>query len=562
MPHAINAQIDAKIDDWVKLLLDTSSRNKLISAKFGPLAALELIWPDAKTVWNALQEGRRGFAFAWKRDLLNDDSDADDVNDTDSDLEGDAAERERFTDSEETVRICKKSTKLGNYALTRLTDKRLDSRLKRLQASAKEGLEERGVNTLYVAVGFLQWFESDDSSAAHESPLLLIPVNLVRQNLLGKWSLTSLDGTVERNECLAERLRNDFQFRIPEFTEPDDGADAIQSFDEFIGEMQNRVANATDRRWNVLAEKVALGIFNSRKLPMAKDLDKNRSRISEHPLCRAIAGDCDAVVRDPTIRVLEMSELDDEVPVTDVLHVLPADSSQHAAIEAVKKGLSLVLDGPPGTGKSQTIANIIADRIAAGKSVLFVSEKAAALNVVLDRLRECRLDDFSLALHDPNKVKRATVCEEFKKSLALKPTVCDDLSVRQRQQQERRQRLNRYVRELHLKREPLGLSFFQVFGRRARLAKLVSQSRLRIADVATWDIHRLESVCSALAQLREARTVFDDPDRHPWRGCLPERMTEVLRDDLRYHLERLTSGLADVERIAREWSALGWLREG
>src|SRR5947209_8559967 len=104
----------------MKLLLDTSGRNKLNSTKFGPTAALELLRPDTKECWNAMAEGEKGIAFAWKRDLLGDD--LDDEGESDSELDGDAAERERHTDSAETLGRCLQSPKLGLDALTRLPD--------------------------------------------------------------------------------------------------------------------------------------------------------------------------------------------------------------------------------------------------------------------------------------------------------------------------------------------------------------------------------------------------------------------------------------------------------
>ncbi|QVL31626.1 DUF4011 domain-containing protein [Telmatocola sphagniphila] len=549
--------IEARIEEWMKLLLDTSARNKLISTKFGPRAALELLRPDAKQVWKSMLEGEAGISFAWKRDLLNDEQ--NDEGETDSELEGDDAERERHTDSEATIQLCLSSPKLRDEALSKLTDKRLDSRLKRLSLNAKVSLDERGVNTLYLAIGFLHWYEAENASSDHLAPLLLIPVHLSQENLIGNWRIAPLDEGAERNECLAERFRNDFKIQLPELAEESDDSEPLDSYIEFISSVQKILSKLPDRRWEIREDMIALGHFDSRKLPMWKDLQKNMKRIAAHRLCRLIAGDTDVLAHDPGIRPLEPEELDAQVPVSELLHILPADSSQHAAIEAVKKGIDLVLDGPPGTGKSQTIANIIADRIGAGKTVLFVSEKAAALQVVESRLREAGLGDFCLSLHDPSKTSRTSVCEEFKKGLALRPAAYDDPSVRQKKQQETREHLNRYVHALHEKREPLGLSFYEVYGKRARFTQIASQSRLIIPDAGAWDRHRLESVREALTQLHDARSVFADPERHPWQGCLPERLTEVLRDDMQHNLERLSHGLTEAERIAKEWSSMDWL---
>ena len=149
-------------------------------------------------------------------------------------------------------------------------------------------------------------------------------------------------------------------------------------------------------------------------------------------------------------------------------HILDSDSSQHEAIEAVKRGASLVLDGPPGTGKSQTIANIIAEFLAMGKSVLFVSEKSAALEVVKRRLDKRRLGDFCLECHS-HKSNKKQVIDELGRCLDLPAETYKDHSDDLNRLFETRESLNAYVRALHEVRQPLGLSAFQVHGRLAAI---------------------------------------------------------------------------------------------
>ena len=149
-------------------------------------------------------------------------------------------------------------------------------------------------------------------------------------------------------------------------------------------------------------------------------------------------------------------------------HILDSDSSQHEAIEAVKRGASLVLDGPPGTGKSQTIANIIAEFLAMGKSVLFVSEKSAALEVVKRRLDKRGLGDFCLECHS-HKANKKQVIDELGRCLNLPAETYKDHSEDLNRLFDTRQALNEYVRALHEVRQPLGLSAFQVHGRLAAI---------------------------------------------------------------------------------------------
>src|SRR5580700_9355080 len=131
---------------------------------------------------------------------------------------------------------------------------------------------------------------------------------------------------------------------------------------------------------------------------MREDLGRNREHVQNHNLCRALAGDPTVALTFPS-DLPRAEDLDKKVHPQETFHILDADSSQHEAVAAATRGASLVLDGPPGTGKSQTIANVIAEFMAAGKTVLFVSEKAAALEMVQRRLQIKGLGDFVLACH-------------------------------------------------------------------------------------------------------------------------------------------------------------------
>ena len=172
-------------------------------------------------------------------------------------------------------------------------------------------------------------------------------------------------------------------------------------------------------RWEVV-ESAALGVFNFQKLAMWEDLGRNAERVKAHPLCRAIAGDAAVSLAPPERSARRGATSTSVVPPEAAVHILDADSSQHEAIEAVKRGAHLVMDGPPGTGKSQTIANIIAEALAAGKTVLFVSEKTAALEVVKRRLDRCGLGDFCLELHS-HKANKKQVVAELGRCLELPP---------------------------------------------------------------------------------------------------------------------------------------------
>jgi hypothetical protein len=189
------------------------------------------------------------------------------------------------------------------------------------------------------------------------SPLLLVPVRLERDNVEAPWRLAAEDEDILPNHSLAQLLINDFRLRLP--VPEDDAADADDPNlrIRYFGEIQRCIRHLP--RWEVLDE-VALGTFSFQKLAMWDDLEKNRDRIAGHHLCRAVARDSTVELRPPS-DLPKADELDRRTRPEQTFHILDADSSQHEAIAAATRGASLVLDGPPGTGKSQTIANIIAE---------------------------------------------------------------------------------------------------------------------------------------------------------------------------------------------------------
>ncbi|MEE9254146.1 MAG: AAA domain-containing protein, partial [Pseudomonadales bacterium] len=225
--------------------------------------------------------------------------------------------------------------------------------------------------------------------------------------------------------------------------------------------------------WRV-TDDVYLGTFAYSKMPMWKDLERMRVEGVDHPLVRQLAGEEAAPSPSGPVSEIDLDEnrlkgggLDDLLKVRDQYAVLPADFSQLRAIEKARGGEHLVIHGPPGTGKSQTIANIMATLLADGKRVLFVSEKTAALDVVKRRLEECDLDIFCLDLHS-ERGKKSSVYQQLRDSLE-KPRSVDTRQFPFESLESKREYLNQVVRALHSVREPLGRTIFQIHGRFAEL---------------------------------------------------------------------------------------------
>jgi len=225
----------------------------------------------------------------------------------------------------------------------------------------------------------LRWYSVDYSDEANRSPLFLAAVELVEK--------TNPDG--ERHDYVikpkVDGLRINPALRKSSAAErgislPADDALSLDEIDAAFASVYESLRGFD--RWTI-QQDIVLGIFDFTKFSLYSDLERNRSQIKSDPIIQALNGDMKPIREaEGDITTPTATELDDVVDPIDTYQVLDADSSQQEAIEAAKRGKSFVLQGPPGTGKSQTISNIIAEKLAAGERVLFVSEKQAALDVV------------------------------------------------------------------------------------------------------------------------------------------------------------------------------------
>jgi hypothetical protein len=248
--------------------------------------------------------------------------------------------------------------------------------------------------------------------------------------------------------------------------------------------------------------------------------------------------------------------LDEQEHPRDTYQVLDADASQRTVLAAIRKGGDLVVQGPPGTGKSQTIANAIAETLARGKTVLFVSEKLAALQVVAKRLRAAGLSEFCLEAHGHGGNKKAIVTAlaaalpaEMHKSAAI-PT--DDLTVLA----ERRAALNAYARALHDAHTPLGASAFAIHGELAKRAA-APQLIFDVPSISALTGEKTMRLLDLVQRLMQLDRVITAPSQHPWYGCTLSRWTPLVQAQLQTTLDRLARAadeLAEVQaRAGARW---------
>lgn len=350
----------------------------------------------------------------------------------------------------------------GNSLHVAMPEKDIGSVARNLMRRATQEFLDRGLSVLYMAFGMLRWKDVDGSDMA--SPLYLVPVELVPEGPRVTPRLRASEDDPVLNTALQLRLA-EYGVQWPTLEEVED-----LGLTEILELFRAALSESRDLKgWDVLPE-VHLATFSFSKEAMYKDLLDNESLIVDHPVVQALANpdptrQTDAFQFEP----VDPIDIDEVAPPEKTPLVLDADSSQRAAIAASIAGRSFVMDGPPGTGKSQTIANMIGALMHAGKSVLFVSEKMAALDVVRNRLRDVGLGSYLLELHS-HKANRREVAQELMKTLDNVAQPPGGMSAPSRAAlEERRKKLNSYAMAMNEIRSPLELSLHDVLGTLAEL---------------------------------------------------------------------------------------------
>ncbi|WP_425319148.1 DUF3320 domain-containing protein [Rhodoferax fermentans] len=341
----------------------------------------------------------------------------------------------------------------------RLEQQELENRLVDLFRGARNAMQEGGANTLFVALGFLTWSRSDKPDHRVKAPLILLPITLNRKSARSGFTLQEHEDEALFNPTLVEMLRQDFQLELGiaagDLPRDESGLD--------IAGIWKRVRNAIKdiRGWEV-SEDVVLSMFSFAKYLMWKDLAERTDDLRKSPVVAHLID----TPREPypsTTPFPDARRLDTDYPPQQVFSPLPADSSQLSAVMAAARGKDFVLIGPPGTGKSQTIANLIAQCLAENKRVLFVAEKIAALDVVFRRLREVGLGEFCLELHS-NKSRKLDVLSQLQKSWESKGDVdAATWEAKARHLGQVREQLSIYVERLH-QRHGNGWTIYKAIG--------------------------------------------------------------------------------------------------
>ena len=419
----------------------------------------------------------------------------------------------------------------------------------KLRRKARTYIEEVGLNPLALAFELLEWQDAAPGAAATRrcrAPIVLLPVTLERQ---GTRSGTYLIGDPGADPLINPVLRRALQryFDIDLAADPDaEQGPKLATYLDLLREVRG------DIRFTV-APSLALGLFSFSRLVMVEDLERNEGRILAHPLLQSVLGQRPS---GPLPALPAAALFDTEIGRRPSLSVLDADGSQQVAIEAVRGGTSLVVQGPPGTGKSQTITNMIAELLADGKKVLFVSAKRAALDVVLQRLQEAGIGSRCLAAHD--KADKKQVVQNLHAAYAAAAAHRDT----QPSDAGRLERLRRvhgtlaeHVQLLHARDAAMDLSLYDAYG---QLAAQRGEPMLRalVRDTNLFSHPHIEQVAELLGRLAPHAPLISGTARSPWHHTiLAGSLDYARRTQIEASLAEIVRSIDALTGIAGELAA-------
>ncbi|MGW1881582.1 DUF4011 domain-containing protein [Streptomyces sp. NPDC001970] len=485
-------RLKAVLDGWRSSLLDLSGRNRLLNFRHTRTATLEITSPGAGVLLSGLA---KGWDFA---PVAEEAGDREDV----------AVGR------------------IGPGLITqKATQASLNSALYQLRSKSGQMFNDYGLWVLWLGVGMLDWRE-EGAQESSSAPLLLVPVELRRDSHRRYRLHLADDQDRVHNPALAVKLD-----RLGVDWSPVTATD-VTDLPAVLSAARGVAAGL--KGWSV-DERVVLGLFASHREAMYQDLQQNEAQILGHPLVRAVALGPDAGLPDDVIgfEPPELDRIDDvQLPEKTPL-VLDADASQRQCIAAALDNRSFVMSGPPGTGKSQTITNMIAALMHAGRSVLFVSEKAAALDVVRNRLRSVGLGDFVMALHSGDTSKKA-VATELARVLTTEARVTGAAEHELERARKLREELSSYAAAMNQTREPLQRTLHDVLGRLVLLEQAGTRqlplSAKNAQTVRTLSAGAMQELSAAAQAISRAWRPAAEGESFPWRGLVGTSAHQIVAE--------------------------------
>ncbi|WP_025755428.1 DUF4011 domain-containing protein [Mycoplasmopsis cricetuli] len=545
------------IEIWKNRLLDLSMKNQSINYRKTKLQTVEIIYPGIEIFLNKLY-GLKNLQFAslFGEVVENEDGEVTSIKRVRGKRVSfgiELEQKERYFKNEINPLINAFTKKYkGNYLFSNLYETIQNRNLLNLMKRSNLFKEENGINVLYFAVGFLEWYENNELNEKRIAPLLFIPVELSKDAYKSPYKINFLDDEFLLNESLVQKLINEYNIDLNyEFKSEKTNFDLYKDYKNFV---LNEVSKLGDKRWKIV-DDIDLGIFSFSKINMVKDLEENTSKLLDNKFVQLISG-----IEHPieNIKYTE-ADIDKIVKADEYFHIYDSDSSQEIAIQAANSGQSFVLQGPPGTGKSQTITNIITESIARGKKVLFVAEKQAALEVVYNNLKRIGLNDFVLPIHN-TKLDKKVVLDELNSTLEKGQ---NNLSIETNFHQDAINKFNTsheelldYPKSIQNIFQPINKNIYQLYGIFFKYSKL--------PDII-FDIENVENISEQ--ELIRRRKLIDsfhnalnindfDISKNDWYGLKATELSLEEKEKMILNLKELKNKINEVMNFSNDFSLL------
>lgn len=511
----------SRIEAWQRRLLDFSTRSPLMNVKISG-SAVQILHPQVENLEDELNDA--GQFILIPNPLISGEVS----------LQNETIIR---SNSELLLSYFKQ-----NKLPTGETEKNLQKKLAQINRKAQNEMSERGVNTLYLSVGHIEWTEND-SSLPYRAPVLLYPVNLIRKNKNEYRIALRDDEEPQLNYSIFEKFRNEFKYQTSldyeNLPKDESGLDVRKIFAIIREEIRRQP------RWR-LVESCVLGLFSFDQFVMWSDMRRKSDALANNKVVASL------IKGELTFEQAPLPEVTDEDFINEVIPV-SLDETQMQAVKAASQGNSFILQGPPGTGKSQTITAMIVDAMMKGKKILFVAEKMAALQVVFRNLKKVNVSDYLLELHS-TKVTKAHLIEQLNLALNRSSTRKESDGVKESRIRKNDEELSEYISILHKKTDS-GLSLYDLINRYEGLKDIetVDMDYLEIQNVKESD---LKDFLYRLRELTRNINKFQPLAETPYRYLLLDSFKEEQQSEAKVKLQELSKNITDIEKQVEDCTGL------
>lgn len=451
-----------------------------------------------------------------------------------------------------------RNKKLRSY----LTESELQNSLKFVYRTSRTAIEENGANSLFLVLGILKWYESPKSVKPRFAPILLLPVDIVRRGGSSGYIIRTRDEEIILNITLVELLKQQFSVNLSGLNplpKDDSGVDVKKIFATIRTCIRNM------KGWDVVEESM-LGLFSFNKFVMWNDIHTNADKLKENAIIASLMEN--RIQWQDTTPEIDAREIDRNLEPIHFAIPVDVDSSQLEAVIESGEGKSFILHGPPGTGKSQTITNMIANALYKGKRVLFVAEKMAALSVVQNRLTKIGLDPFCLELHS-NKVTKSHFLAQLQKAIEVihiqSPAEFESTS---KQLFERRKKLIDYMEALHHPHAS-GFSLYDCITN--YLSIQGDELSIDFSLFPSITQNQLTDFCEKIQELDTVFQITGHPQDHPLKGLEPYdtfiESSQKLQAGIRRFINLFTSITTNRKLLSNSlgisipdnWDGINWM---